>query len=176
MQLAYRDTLDTNPPFQNTSALYEDTSALVAKSGSWSTVTNGSASGGSYVQSNTTNDYAEVIFSGDGVSWAAMTSDNQGIAKVYLDGVYQADVDLYRYVGCISWGVDPYGNPVCTGTQSAAYQQTVWSITGLSYGVHTIRVVVSGTKNGSSSGFNVNVDYFYATDSSNPNNLGPRRF
>ena len=40
------------------------------------------------------------------------------------------------------------------------YQQILYQITGLSSGAHTIQVKVTGTKNGSSSGFYVDVDDF----------------
>lgn len=166
-QLAYRETYDnTDPPAARSTARYENTSASITKSGTWTTVANGSTSGASYIQSNITGNYAQLTFTGTGVSWLGMKSNDQGIGSVYLDTVLQGNVDLYRWVGCLVSG--KYG---CITYQNPLYQQTLWSITGLTYGSHTIRIQVSGTKNASSLGYYVNVDAIDVTYSY-PNNMG----
>lgn len=171
-RLTYQETVDTVPPVVRSGTNYENTSASIIKSGAWTTAADASASGGSYIYSNTTNNYAELTFTGNGVSWIGLKSNNQGIARVYLDGVLQGNVDLYRFVGCINC-CTIYG--ACITYQYTAYQQTLWSISGLAYGTHTIRIVVSGTKNASSSNYYVNVDRLDATIT-NPNNMGNRVF
>lgn len=167
-QLAYRETYDnTDPPAYRGTTRYENTSASITKSGTWTTGNNGSASGGSYIASKTTSNYAQLVFTGTGVSWIGLKSYNQGIGSVYLDGVLQGTVDLYRAPTCD--GYNSYGQ--CWGWTYTVYQQTLWSISGLTYGSHTIRILVSGTKNASSSDYYVNVDAIDVTYSY-PNNMG----
>jgi flagellar capping protein FliD len=131
----------------DTVSRYENTDTGVSYTGAWSVLADSNASGGSVQQSATANDYAEFTFTGSAVAWYATKGADQGIASVYIDGVYKADIDLYSAT-----------------TQN---KQNVYSIQGLSAGQHTIKIVVSGSKNGSSSGINVNIDALDATFTNN---------
>lgn len=117
----------------------EENTADTAYSGTWSSGSSSAASGGAYRYSTSSGATATHTFYGTGIAWIAYKSTSSGIAKVYIDGTYQKDVDLY-------------------GTTD--YQQIAYINSGLSLGTHTIRVVVSGKKNGYSSGYRVNVDAF----------------
>ncbi|MBI3621120.1 MAG: RHS repeat-associated core domain-containing protein [Nitrospirae bacterium] len=113
----------------------------------WSTQSQGNASGGSYAYSNAVGDTASVVFTGTGVQWISAKSKDSGIAQVYLDGVLQGSVDLYQQGGTL-------------GQNNASYQQVVWSATGLTNTTHLVDVIVTGTKNSSSSNTYIAVDAF----------------
>jgi hypothetical protein len=93
------------------------------------------ASGGTYdlVTHTTTGDTGGtpsyfVTFKGTGVRFYATKSPSAGTAKVYVDGVLKATVNLR--------------------TASVAYRQLAYSVSGLSEARHTIRITCVGTSNG----------------------------
>jgi len=89
--------------------------------------------------SGVTNDYFEMDFNGTKVEWYTEKAPHLGIAAVSIDGGAETNVDLYS----------------ATATQ----QVKVWeSITTAD--VHTVKVRVTGTKNGSSSATYIGHDYF----------------
>lgn len=108
--------------------------------GAWTTETAGSRSAGSSVDSSQTSATVELTFSGSNVVWVATETSASGRARVYLDGLAQADVDLY--------------------SAATDYQAVVWQKTGLAQGSHTITIKVLHTKQASSSGYDVDVDAF----------------
>ena len=67
-----------------------------------------------------------------GVSWIGTKSKTQGIAKVYIDGNVNDYVDQFNTNGKL--------------------MVTSYSVTGLAYGVYTITLEVTGTKNPQSTG------------------------
>lgn len=117
----------------------EEISSSAVYSGSWLSASSSYASGGTYKYSGMTGDSVTYSFYGNGVTWIANRGTSAGIAKVYIDGSYVQDVDLY--------GADDY-------------QQLVYTKSGLALGNHTLKIEVSGNKNASSSGTAVNVDAF----------------
>ncbi len=121
---------------------YEETNAGMVYTGTWSSYASTSLSGGSYKYSATTNSAATLTFSGTSITWLECKCNGYGIAKVYIDGVFDQDVDLY----------DP--------SSSVKFQQSVYTKAGLSAGTHTIKIVVSGTKNPASTGYCIGVDGF----------------
>ncbi|HLC42881.1 MAG TPA: putative Ig domain-containing protein, partial [Methylomirabilota bacterium] len=133
-----------------TTTRYEQTSSAIAYAGTWSNNSNSGASSGSFRSStdSTTPASATFTFTGIGVSWISDVGSNLGIASVYLDGVLDATVDLYN--------------------STRRWQQTVYSRTGLILGAHTLRIVVTGTKNPSSSARRIDVDAFDVV-----NNIAP---
>lgn len=133
----------------DTTSRYENTDPSILYTGSWGVVADPNASGGTVSQSGVANDNAQFTFTGGQVSWYATKGADQGIASVYIDGVYRQDVDLYSAT-----------------TQN---KQNVFTAQGLSDGQHTIKIVVTGNKNASSSGTNVNID---ALDVTFTNNTG----
>jgi len=52
-------------------------------------------SGGTAALSNAALSRATLTFSGTGVSWLGLRGPQAGVAKVYLDGAYQVDMDCY---------------------------------------------------------------------------------
>ena len=94
---------------------------------------------------NTTNSYAQFTFTGVAVKWISPTNGNLGKADIYLDGVLSAV------------GID------CYASNGKNYQQVLYSKTGLSNTSHTIKVVVTGTKNPGASDVYLVIDAFEYT-------------
>jgi beta-N-acetylhexosaminidase len=63
--------------------------------GTWHTVSNAYASGGSLAYSTTSGASATFRFAGYAVSWVAYRGPNRGSAAIYVDGVYKKTVNLY---------------------------------------------------------------------------------
>ncbi|KQP97441.1 MULTISPECIES: fibronectin type III domain-containing protein [unclassified Rathayibacter] len=126
---------------------YENDSADLTLSGTWNTVASSMDSGGSYSQLASVG-YAEISFTGTGVSWIARKNQSSGIAEVLLDGISVASVDLY--------------------SASTQYRQTAYQVAGLVDGAHTLRVVRTGTKNTSAIGRNITLDAFVVPDVTAP--------
>ena len=111
---------------------YEDDHAAVAYTGTWSSTVPFSAdSGGSTRYTYAAGGSAELRFSGTAVQWVARRQPNAGISDVFIDGAKVASVDLY--------------------SSSTQYKRMVFERTGLAPGVHTIRIVRTGTKNAAAS-------------------------
>lgn len=87
---------------------------------------------------NVAGNYAQYTFKGTEVKWIGTTGNNRGKADVYIDGVYDATVDMYDTV---------YN-----------YQKVLYYKRGLSENQHTIRIVVRNDKNASSGGYYIIVD------------------
>lgn len=87
---------------------------------------------------NTSGYYAQHTFTGTEVKWIGTTGGNRGKADVYIDGVFDATVDMY----------DTAYN----------YQKVVYYKTGLRDGQHTIKTVVRSDKNPNSVGNYIVVD------------------
>jgi photosystem II stability/assembly factor-like uncharacterized protein len=92
------------------------------------------------VNSSTLNDQATLVFVGDGVKWLGTHGPDQGTASVFIDGSFQAKVDQYN--------------------KQFSFLNESFSVSGLSYGSHIIKIIVDGTKNSSSSGKRVDIDAF----------------
>ena len=97
--------------------------------------------GSSMRYSNTVNNYVEKQFVGDNIHWISLKNNDLGIAEVFIDGVSRGNVDLYS----------PY----------SIAQADVFSVSNLSQGTHTIKVVVTGKKNIASLNSNVVHDGFF---------------
>jgi hypothetical protein len=81
--------------------------------GAWYATGNTYASGGSLRYSTAAGASATFRFTGSSVAWVAMRSPVRGAAKVYVDGVYSATVNLYgtefsplRVVYARSWALE----------------------------------------------------------------------
>ncbi len=79
-------------------------------------------------------------FKGTGISWYGTKGTTYGKAYVYIDNIKKATIDLYR-----------------SGT---AYRQRLWTSATLSNGLHTLRILVVGTKQSAAKGYDVSFDYF----------------
>jgi SpoIID/LytB domain protein len=119
--------------------LQEDSSALTY-TGAWSTGTSSRLSGGAQRYSAKAKSSATLTFEGTAVTWIGNRSRSYGKASVYLDGHLVATVDQYR--------------------ASTAYGQKLYSAVALKYAVHTVRIVVTGTKARASHGYTTAIDAF----------------
>lgn len=107
---------------------------------SWVGVANAKANGGSYRYSRTKGATATFSFSGKSISWVTEFCPACGKAEVFIDGVDKGTVDtfspsVWKYLVTKSYSLS---NP----------------------GPHTIQIKVLGTKNGASTGNQINVDAF----------------
>ncbi len=77
---------------------YQEDSVYVARNGDWTTVSGVDVNSGD-AYNTTKQKYASAffLFSGKQVTTYMTTGKNWGIMSVYLDGVFQADVNLYLY-------------------------------------------------------------------------------
>ncbi len=111
-------------------------------------------------------DFAEFTFTGNGISVLGTKNGNLGYADIFLDGKKIHTVD-----GFADWSKEP---SIQTSAHSTKYlkdylkyvipeKQVMFTVSGLSKGSHTIKVVVSGTKRGEASDYGVVIDAFELT-------------
>jgi hypothetical protein len=105
----------------------------------WGTIANSAAAGGSYVAAKFPSNEMSFTFRGTSVDWRTVLGQSMGRATVYIDGVSKGTVDNY------------------SGLTIAKFYR---SYPGLSDSVHTIRIVVSSTKNSLAKDFIIAVDGF----------------
>ncbi len=125
--LTYVNALAPPVTVENTSPALSYEQRIV----NWTTTNQSQASGGSYAYSNTLGNTASFVFTGTTVQWVSAKSKDSGAASIYLDGVWQQDVNL----NCASCGN--------LGNNSALYQQAVWSITNLANTTHLVELIVA---------------------------------
>ena len=75
--------------------LTEQGSASIRYSGTWRTLARSAAHGGSLRYSTSAGASATFTFGGSSVGWVATRAPNRGYARVYVDGVYAATINLY---------------------------------------------------------------------------------
>ncbi|OIJ94689.1 beta-galactosidase [Streptomyces sp. MUSC 14] len=122
---------------------YDDPDPALTYTGGWSHVgAEQNYTGGDYQHtesfSNTAGDTVSVPFTGSGVKWISNLDTNHGIADVYLDGTKVKTVDSYG--------------------ASKQNQYVAYRASGLAKGPHTLKIVVTGTKDAAASGTFVTVD------------------
>jgi beta-galactosidase GanA len=122
---------------------YDDRDPALQYAGAWSHVgAEQSYTAGDYLRtesfSNTTGDSVTVPFTGTSIRWVSSKDGNHGIADVFLDGTKVATVDGYG--------------------PSKVNQQVFYAADGLADGPHTLRIVVTGTRNAAATGTFVVVD------------------
>jgi hypothetical protein len=105
----------------------EESDPRVVYTGVWYTAPRSDLSGGSIAESPFPISTASLTFTGTGVRWIGFKAVWGGIAQVYLDGAPQATVDTYATADQV--------------------QAVMYTATGLSAGVHTITIKVTGTWN-----------------------------
>lgn len=118
---------------------YEQKHAMVSYDGTWGTSSNVYMSGGDYAFVNAEG-AVNVRFNGTSIAWVTLKGANCGRARVYLDGAFAGDVDLYA--------------------PTVQYRQTVWDSGVLADGPHSLRIEWAGEKNPASSGTYIGVDAF----------------
>jgi hypothetical protein len=104
---------------------YDQTDGHFVNSGTWSDFDKPAAWNGSYGRSSTAGASVTVTFVGTRLDWIAMKGTSTGKADVYLDGVFQATVNL--------------------AATTAVYQQDVWSTHDLASGTHKVKFVLNST-------------------------------
>ncbi len=119
---------------------YQESDQNLAGYGLWGYYKDPSFSGGYSAYSNATGDSATFRFTGTSVAWKTNKLPDSGITAVYLDGVKVKSFDAY--------------------SATAQYNVTGYSKTGLASGAHTLKLVVTGAKNASSSGTYAEIDRF----------------
>jgi bacillopeptidase F len=96
------------------------------------------ASGARYTHDNTGGASVFFHFRGTRIDWRTIIGPDQGVAKVYIDGVLKGTFDNYSSSTKVAWR----------------------SFRGLIDKIHDIRVMVAGTKRSSSTNTTVSVDCF----------------
>jgi hypothetical protein len=117
----------------------EQTSAAVKWTGTWSPNNGAFNSGGSARISMEAGSRATFTFTGNAASWIAYRDEWSGIAKVYIDGVLQDEIDTYA---------------------SPSKSGVAYAVSGLTWGEHTITIEAAGRRNPSSRGAWIWVDAF----------------
>jgi hypothetical protein len=108
--------------------------------GSWSTVAQTSASGGSVSCTSARRDAATVRFTGTGLTWYATTGPGYGIAEVSVDGGPAETVDLY--------------------SSTISYEDCVFDTGNLTDGPHNVVIKCTGTKRTAATATTINLDGF----------------
>jgi hypothetical protein len=84
-------------------------------------------SGGAAAESMTPGAQATFTFTGTSVTWLGMRSLDSGIARVYVDGVFVSEVDMFA--------------------RSTELHVPVFTVSGLPAGSHTLTIEATGMKN-----------------------------
>ena len=112
-------------------------------------------SGGTAAGSVTAGDQATFTFTGTGIRALSARGPQNGIARVFLDGVFMAEVDTYA---------PPFVNPPGPVHQ-VQVQAELFKATGLANQSHTLMIEVTGRFNPPSTAAIVTVDAFEVTTS-----------
>jgi subtilisin family serine protease len=132
---AYSTTATVNVPVITR---YEDTDSAISWASPWEDTVSAESSGGTLKVSSTKDNYGTLTFTGTHIFLVAAKGPNYGVAKIFIDGRFKKNVDLYSATDSLN--------------------QAVYSNLTLSSGTHTIRIVVSGNKNRNSASTAINVD------------------
>ncbi len=119
----------------------EQDAADLMFSGTWTDHSLSQASGGSYRRNATAGSTAELTFDGTWVSLGLIADRSGGEAELFIDGITQGVIDLYR-----------------NGSSAEAMPVSI-SFDGLAPGLHSLTIQVLGTANPSSSSTRVQLDY-----------------
>jgi Tfp pilus assembly protein PilE len=122
---------------------YDDAYSGVTYSGSFTHASSGYSYDydGTESWSSTAGNYVSFTFTGTSIQWITTQTSNHGFANIYIDGSLVATND------------DTYAANTVPGYVG-------FVATGLSAGSHTIKILVDGTKDASSSGTFVTTDAF----------------
>ncbi|HLW18504.1 MAG TPA: hypothetical protein VKV69_14200, partial [Actinomycetota bacterium] len=111
----------------------------------WRVVKTANAFGGSYVVDHVAGASASYRFTGSQITWYTIIGPNYGIADLYVDGVLRATANSYS---------------------SSTHYRAAFTVSGFSYGKHTLTVRVRGSKGSRfGSGTDVAVDAFQSGSS-----------
>ena len=135
--------------------VYDDRDARVSYSGTWYQNNYSSLYASTQTYSNAPGSSVSFAFTGTTVSYVYGMASNLGYANVYIDGTL------------VSTNLDEYSAP--TGSTENSVWQKLVTYTGLSSGTHTIKVVVTGSKNPGATDSYITVDAFIVGTSRNDN-------
>jgi bacillopeptidase F len=108
----------------------------------WGTVKASAASGGAYARSDEAGSAVSFTFRGTGIAWDSVRGQSMGRALVYIDGVFKVSIDNY-------YGTTQYG-----------YTR---AFSGLTDGVHTIKILVLGNHRAGATGSLITIDRWIVT-------------
>src|SRR5206468_12021689 len=118
----------------------EETSGSVSYTGSWTQGDRSEAwSGGTAATSAASGARAAFSFAGTSVSWVGLRGPQTGIARVYLDGAFQAQIDTF----------------FATEVQACLY-----TANGLAPARHTLSIEATGTRSAVATDSLIVVDAF----------------
>lgn len=106
-------------------ASVSQSSAAVRYAGRWSTSISTTWWGGSARSSSTAGSTARITFTGKSIAWVGLKAAKRGKARVYVNGVYKATVDLY--------------------SATTRKQRVVWAINYSRSASRTVTIKVLGT-------------------------------
>jgi SpoIID/LytB domain protein len=121
----------------------QETATAVRFAGTWTAGTSSRLSGGAQKWSATSGSTAILAFEGNAVTWIGNRASSYGKAYVYVDGHLASTVDQYARV--------------------TAYSQRLFTLSGLKYGDHTLKIVVTHLRNRAARGYVTAVDAFDVT-------------
>ncbi len=122
---------------------FEETDPSVTYTGSWIQGNlNRAWSLGTIAESNTPGSRATFTFTGTSVSWIGCRKFTTGIADVYLDGMFVAEVDTFE------------PSPI------ESYQHVIFTASSLAAGTHTLTIEATGRQNPAASNNWIVVDAF----------------
>jgi hypothetical protein len=121
---------------------FEETDPSVTYAGGWmQSNPNFAWSMRTIAESDVAGAQATFTFTGTSVSWIGCRKSNMGIANVYLDGVFVAEIDTFT-------------------SPQEGFQHTIFQATGLVSGSHTLTIEVTGRKNPAATNAYIVVDAF----------------
>jgi hypothetical protein len=122
---------------------HQQTDPRLAHTGTWTTVENSKASGGSFAVTNKSGSTLTIRFVGSQLDWIAKKGPAYGEATVAVDSGTPVTVDL--------------------SSAKALWQQDVWSTGVLPTGTHKVTIAWTGAKGADSTSTSINADAFLVT-------------
>jgi len=119
---------------------YENDREPIGYRGAWELEQGSAYSGRSVAHATSSGDTARLRFVGSGVKWIGTTSENAGIANVFLDGEMAGTVDQY--------------------SEQTADNVVSWSSADLTPGPHEIVIEVTGKRGARALGNRITIDAF----------------
>ena len=119
---------------------YEDLNGTISFEGQWETDEDPGFSAATSRHTTHRGARVSLRFVGSGIAWIGATSSAHGIASVFIDGVFRDTVDLFSV--------------------NKSVMTSVFAVSQLDFGPHTITIEASGSKNPRSAGYSIDVDAF----------------
>ena len=136
------DAFDVSPasPPPPTGTRFEETAAATSFTGGWTQGdTTNAWSGATAAVSVTPGARAVFTFAGTSVRWVGLSGPQTGIARIFLDGAFQGQIDTYA---------------------PTEIQAVLFAVTGLAGSRHRLEVEVTGLKNAAATNSAIVVDAF----------------